>query len=139
MIFVDTNYFLRFLLADIDSEHQEAKQFFLKASNGVFSTFTSVIVIFEVYWVILGQFKKDKQGLTTLKEKVVNILNKLLNLQFIEIENHDLIVKALDIYLKSNLGLVDCYNLVYAKRKKAEGFMTFDKDLLKKIMKDKNE
>lgn len=132
MIFVDTNYFLRFLLADIDSEHQEAKQFFLKASNGAFSTFTSVIVIFEVYWVILGQFKKDKQ-------KVIKILNKLLNLQFIEIENHDLIVKSVDIYQKSNLGLVDCYNLVYSRNKKADDFMTFDKDLLKKIMKDKNE
>lgn len=130
MIFVDTNYFLRFLLADVDSEHQEAKQFFLKAADGAFSTFTSTIVMFEVYWVILSQFKKDK-------EKVVNILNKLLNFQFIEIENQDLIIKAIDIYQKSNLGLVDCYNLVYSKSKNASDFKTFDKDLIKKLLKEK--
>lgn len=131
MIFVDTNYFLRFLLADVDSQSQIAKNFFLKSSDGQFKTFTSTIVIFEVYWVIVGQFKKDKT-------KISDVLTKLMNFQFIEIENHDLIVKALDIYADSNLGLVDCFNLVYAKSKKADDFMTFDKDLLKKIMKGKN-
>lgn len=132
MIFIDTNYFLRFLLSDVDSQYKEAKNFFLKSSDGEFKTFTSTIVIFEVCWVISGQFKKDKV-------KIYDVLIKLLNFQFIEIENHDLIIRALDIYLKSNLGLVDCYNLVYAKSKKADDFVTFDKDLLKKLMKDKNE
>ncbi|MDP3918208.1 MAG: PIN domain-containing protein [Candidatus Woesebacteria bacterium] len=129
MIFIDTNYFLRFLLSDVDLQFKEVKEFFLQASDGKFKTFTSTIVIFEVYWVILGQFKRDKQ-------KVIQVLNKLLNFQFIEIENHDLIIKAIDIYKKSNLGLVDCYNVAYAKSKKAIDFKTFDKDLIKKLLKE---
>ncbi|HCR35612.1 hypothetical protein A2130_00805 [Candidatus Woesebacteria bacterium GWC2_33_12] len=131
MTFVDTNFFLRFLLADVTNQHNEAKEFFLKSADGKFSPFTSVIVFFEVYWVILGQFKKDK-------EKVIQTLKKILSLKFIEIENSDLLEKAVNIYAGSSLGLVDCYNLVYAKSKNAIDFKTFDKDLIKKLLKEKS-
>lgn len=132
MIFIDTNYFLRFLLSDVDLQFKEVKEFFLKSADGKYEIFTSTIVIFEVYWVILGQFKKDKT-------KVITVLKKLLNFQFIEIENYDLISRALDIYKDSNLGLVDCYNLVYAKNKNASDFKTFDKDLIKKLLKEEKK
>mgnify|MGYP001565881786 FL=1 len=113
-------------MADVDLQHKEAKDFFLKAANGEFHCFTSTIVFFEVYWVVLGQFKDQK-------DKTIGLLNKLLQFHFIEIENVDLISKALGIYEQSNLGLVDCFNLVYAKDKKASGFKTFDKALIRKL------
>jgi len=34
MTFVDTNYFLRFLLADVESQHQTAKELFRNAALG---------------------------------------------------------------------------------------------------------
>ncbi len=128
MIFVDTNYFLRFFLADVTEQQTKAKQLFIDASEGKVKLFTSVIVIFEVYWVILGQFKKEKK-------KVGDIVEKLFKLQFLEIENLDLLKKALAITKSSNIGLVDSYNLVYAKSKNASDFKTFDKALLKKLFK----
>ena len=52
MIFIDTNYFLRFLLADISSQHNQAKTIFKQAASGKISLFTSAVVIFEIYWVL---------------------------------------------------------------------------------------
>lgn len=127
MIFVDTNYFLRFLLGDIVSQHSEAEKFFLDAADGKVALFTSTIVFFEVYWVINGQFKKDK-------EKVANLLDKLLRMVFIDIENHEILSKSLELYKKTNLGLVDVFNMVYAQSKNAKDFKTFDKNLVKKLL-----
>ena len=62
MVFVDTNYFLRFLLKDIDNQFKEAKQLFLKSAQGDISLTTSVIVFFEVVWVLRKSFSKDKQA-----------------------------------------------------------------------------
>lgn len=60
MIFVDTNYFLRFLLADQEEQHQTAKALFKKAAIGEVDLFTSLIVFFEVYWV-LGEFLQERK------------------------------------------------------------------------------
>lgn len=122
MIFVDTNFFLRFLLFDVDSQYQEAKKLFIDASDGKTSLATSLVVIFEVYWVLLGQFKNDKQ-------KVINVLETLFKLRFIDMEDFDLLSESLELYKITNIGLVDVFNMVYAKSKKASDFKTFDKKL----------
>ncbi|MBL7036323.1 PIN domain-containing protein [Candidatus Microgenomates bacterium] len=130
MIFIDTNFFLRYFLDDVNSQSEEAKDLFLRASDGEFKLFTSTIVLFEVYWVLLGQFKKNKQ-------KIGNVMDKLLSMKFIDIENSDLLEKAMVYYKTTNLGLVDVYNIVYSRSKNAREFKTFDKDLIKKLLKNK--
>ncbi len=128
MIFVDTNYFLRFFLEDIEPQFKTVKKLFLESSKGKHRLFTSVIVVFEVYWVILGQFKKDK-------ERTILLLQKMLGLKFIEFENLSLLLEALEIYRNASVGFIDCYNVVYAKFYGASDFKTFDKLLLKKLSK----
>lgn len=124
MIFIDTNYFLRFLLKDVKKQHQEAKELFLKGAEGRLKLFTSLVVIFEIYWV-LTSFYQEK------KEKVIEILEKIFNLKFIEIENKELLQEALKIYKKTNLDLEDCYNLALARKRKIKEFKTFDARLRK--------
>jgi len=131
MIFIDTNYFLRFLLGDVKSQHDEAEKFFLEYSGSKTGLFTSTIVFFEVYWVINAQFERDKS-------KVSDVLDKLLRMVFIEVENYNLLVRAVGLYKTSNLGLVDIFNMVYAQSKNAFEFKTFDKKLIKKLLKNKN-
>jgi len=60
MIFVDTNYFLRFLLKDIGKQHQKAKKLFEKAASGEIKLFTSMIVFFEIYWVLFSFYKRRR-------------------------------------------------------------------------------
>ena len=124
MIFVDTNYFLRFLLADVSLQHEEAKRLFQQAAKGEIRLFTSTIVFFELYWVLTSFYQKSKP-------ETIKILKDILLLGFIKIEEREILEKALAKFQKTNLELEDCYNLTYAGQKGAEKIATFDKKLIK--------
>ena len=126
MTFVDTNYFLRFLLADVSSQHQLAKTLFQRAAGGKVSLFTSAVIIFEIYWVLLSVYGKNKG-------QIISTLDNLLDMSFIDFEHHSLLKQAISLYAHSSLGLVDAFNLHYARSLGAEGFKTFDAKLSRKI------
>lgn len=130
MIFVDTNYFLRFLLRDIDEQHIKAKNLFLSASEGKTDLITSTIVIFEIYWVLGSYYGKNKSD-------IVKILQKILNLNFIKLDERQILVESIILFNKTSLDLEDCYNIYYAKFRgiKTDFFKTFDKKLEKEFNK----
>ncbi|MBI2196065.1 PIN domain-containing protein [Candidatus Daviesbacteria bacterium] len=125
MIFVDTNYFLRFLLKDIGSQYQEAKNLFLLAGKGEEELISSTVVFFEVFWVLRSTYGKDKQTL-------VEILDKLLKLN-IEFDKHQLLVSSVHLFAEANLSLEDCYNLTFAREQNVKSFRTFDLKLAKEF------
>lgn len=127
MIFVDTNYFLRFLLQDVSSQMQEAKQLFLKNAKGEISLATSIVVFFEVTWVLRKSFYKDKQAL-------INSLMRVLDLK-VELEERVILVESIDLFKESNLSLEDCYNIVFARKQGIKTFKTFDIKLKKEFEK----
>ena len=129
MMFIDTNYFLRFLLKDINSQHLEAKNIFLSASEGKTVLITSTIVFFEIYWVLSSYYERNKA-------ETANVLEKVLSLNFIELEERVLLFKSLSLFKKTNLDLEDCYNVCYAKSKRIRSFKTFDKKLDKEFNKN---
>lgn len=126
MIFVDTNYFLRFFLEDVKEQHLEVKKLFQEAALGKVELFTSVVVFFEIYWV-LASFYEAK------KDEVVETLKNFLALSFIGIEERNILDDTLAVFVTENISLEDCYNLTYARFKRAKTFKTFDKKLLKKF------
>ena len=123
MIFVDTNYFLRFLLKDIETQYLEAKNLFLLVGKSDIKLLSSVVVFFEVFWVLRSSYGKDKESL-------VVTLDKLLKLN-VEFDRHQLLVSSVNLFKKMNLSLEDCYNLVFAKEQDVESFKTFDLKLAK--------
>lgn len=128
MIFVDTNYFLRFLFNDISEQHNVVEALFIKASEGKEKLLTSTIVFFEIYWVLSSYYGKEKL-------EVTKILEKLLKFTFIELEEREILVNSLGLFKDTNLDLEDCYNLYFAKSQKIETFGTFDKKLEKEFSK----
>lgn len=124
MIFIDTNYFLRLLLKDIDHQHKKAKKLFQQAAKGEKQTFTSTIVFFEIYWVLSSFYEQNKKQVTP-------ILNKILAMKFIGIEERELLLEALEVFENKNIDLEDAYNLIYAQSNNASEFITFDKKLEK--------
>src|SRR3989344_5369760 len=124
MTFVDTNYFLRFLLKDNNSQHLVAKKLFLSAAKGEIDVTTSIIVFFEIYWVLKSYYEKNKDELN-------KTLNKILNLTFIVFHEKERLVNSLKIYKKTTLSLEDCYNLVLAKELPVKDFASFDEKLKK--------
>lgn len=129
MMFIDTNYFLRFLLNDINHQHLEAKNLFLSASEGKTALITSTIVFFEIYWVLSSYYERNKA-------ETANVLEKVLSLNFIELEEREMLFKSLSLFKKTNLDLEDCYNVYYAKSKGIRSFKTFDKRLDKEFSKN---
>lgn len=126
MIFVDTNYFLRFLLNDNVEQHNQAKKFFNLGAQAKHKLFSSSIVFFEIYWVFYSFYGKNKNELCSL-------LKNILRLEFIDFEERDILYEAIDLFNDGNLSLEDCYNLYYAKHRKATDIKTFDQIIHKKF------
>jgi len=124
MIFVDTNYFLRFLLADNHEQSEKVKELFLSAAEGKNQLFTSNIVIFEIYWVLSSYYQRDKT-------EIISTLEKILTLEFIKIDDRPIFLQALDIFRQQPFSLEDCYHLAFARIQRAKSFATFDQKLAK--------
>jgi predicted nucleic-acid-binding protein len=122
--FIDTNYFLRFLIKDDEEQFNIVCSIFQKGINREIQLFTSVVVFFEIYWVLSSFYKKKKN-------KIIEFLKNILKLTFIDFENKTILEEAIIFFQKFNLDLEDCYNLAYTKLKKANEFITFDKILNK--------
>lgn len=129
MTFVDTNYFLRFLLRDVHNQHLEVKNLFLLASEGKTDLITSTIVIFEIYWALSSYYEKNKND-------IVKVLQKILNLNFIKLDERQILLDSVVLFNKTSLDLEDCYNVCYAKSKGIRSFKTFDKKLDKEFGKN---
>ena len=126
MIFVDTNYFLRFLLKDVAAQHSEVRELFYQGAAGEVELFSSTVVFFEIYWVLESVYGKHRHEL-------VSVLEKVLQMQFIWIDGRKLLESALVVFAKSSVSLEDAYNVVYARSRKAIKFATFDKKLQKQF------
>lgn len=124
MIFVDTNYFLRFLLKDQKIQHSTAKNLFIQAAKNEIELCTSLIVFFEIYWVLSSFYRKEKSEL-------IEKLEGLLSFAFIHLQDREIFEQAVRIFKETSLDLEDAYNLVYASANKASEFKTFDKKLQK--------
>jgi predicted nucleic acid-binding protein len=124
MIFVDTNYFLRFLLKDIENQYLEVKKLMVNAAQGEKELFTSTIVFFELYWVLSSYYGKNRPELSST-------LRDFLGLEFIRLEERSILREAISIFERSPLSLEDAYNIVFAKKREAKEFKTFDKKLAK--------
>lgn len=128
MIFVDTNYFLRYFINDCSLQHQEAVSLFLAAGKGEKNLITSIIVVFEIFWILGSVYKLNKL-------KKISIIQDLLNMTFIKIEERNFLQKSLKIYKTTSLQIEDCYNLIYFYENKIKEMATFDKKLKKIVNK----
>lgn len=126
--FIDTNYFLRLLLKDNLNQFKLVKNFFRNAVIEEMDLYTSAVVIFEIAWVLSSFYKKKKS-------MVIEFLNKILTIEFVHIENREIIINSVSLYGLSNLELEDCYNVSFYKEKSLQEFATFDKKILKFLSK----
>ena len=84
MTFVDSNYFLRFLIADQKTHYAQVCELFDSAAHDRVKLFTSVIVFFEIAWVLSSFYEKKKSTL-------ISLLEDILNLEFISINERPLL------------------------------------------------
>lgn len=126
--FVDTNYFLRLLLKDDKEQFEKVYNLFQQSINQKIILYTSLVVIFEIYWVLYSFYKKNKK-------RIIWYLEKILKMSFLEIENREILWQALTLYKNSLGDFEDAYNLAYLKEKKLSNLASFDKKLLRYLKK----
>lgn len=121
-VFVDTNTLLRLLLKDNPDQYHQALKLFSRAANQEVQLVTSTLTFFEVKWVLASLYQLNKSNLIVK-------LNLLLSFQGLEIDDHEIISEALDLFADQNLALEDCYYLVKARSLGCDKLQTFDQKL----------
>jgi len=124
MIFVDANYFVRFLLGEDSQQGREVKRVFDLGSSGEEQLIGSTVVFFEVYWVLHSYYELKK-------EKLKDALTRVLALKFVRFEERDLLEEAVTMLPNTNYDLEDAYHLVWAKKRGVEQIASFDKKLMR--------
>ena len=118
MIFVDANYFVRFLLGEDSQQGREEKRVFDLGSSGEEQLIGSTVVFFEVYWVLHSYYELKK-------EKLKDALTRVLALKFVRFEERDLLEEAVTMLPNTNYDLEDAYHLVWAKKMGVEQHLIF--------------
>ena len=116
----DTNFILRYLLADNPQMFTKAKGIFDQAKTGKVILIIEQAVFTEVIFVLSSFYKVPKDTIT-------QILSDLLTYKGISSEK-EVFALALDYYNKYNMHVVDC--LLLAKNKLTSiPVLTFDEQL----------
>ncbi len=117
---VDTNFILRYLLADNNTQYEEAKNIFDQVREGKSHIILEQTVFAEVIFVLSSFYKIPKN-------KIIDIMRSLLSYKGLEAEI-DLLNISLDIYHKHNIHIVD--SIIAAKSQiNSMPVLTFDKKL----------
>jgi predicted nucleic-acid-binding protein len=116
----DTNFILRYLLADNPPMFAKAKEIFDQAKTGKVTLILEQAVFTEVIFVLSSFYKVPK-------DTIAQILSDLLTYKGISSEK-EVFALALDYYSKYTMHIVDC--LLLAKNKLTNILvLTFDKQL----------
>ena len=122
-IVIDTNGFLRLLLDDIPEQANQIESLLKYAKKGEFKIFLPQIVVFEVVFTLEKYYHLNK-------EEVLDKLESLVSIGYIEVESREIFVKSASLYRGNNISFVDCFIFILAQKNNAELF-TFDKKLEK--------
>ena len=127
-VLLDSNIFIRFLIQDVPSHFEQAKEIFEDIEAGKAKGFVSLLVINEVIW-ILENFYELKRDIYI--PKLLTLLS-LRNMKIMEAKK-DMILTILQEMPKHNFDFTDVY-LFEVKEKRS--IVSFDKDF-QRIMKRK--
>jgi predicted nucleic acid-binding protein len=120
MIFVDTNYFNRYLLQDIPEQSQIVNELIQKAAEGKLKLISTDLVFFEVCWSLQQHYK-------LLEQHILELLYELIAAKIVSFQENEVILRAIRQNKLNNLGIEDNYNLVWAAQYKITEVASFDK------------
>lgn len=122
---VDTNFILRYLLADHPKQYDITSEFFAKVQNGTIKALIRETVFTEVVFVLSSHYKVPR-------EKIATTLHNFLRYKGIIMNDKPVMLNALEIYAQyASLHIVDAIVSAYASFHDAK-IMSFDADLIKR-------
>jgi len=121
MIFIDTNIFIRFFVADNSEEHKKVEKFFNDVVCGNTKYFTNTMVIAEIVWVLGKYYKMEKNH-------VCENIRLILDTPNILIKEIKILHNTVEIFEKQNIDFIDAYNYSYSLMSNSNEIMSYDKD-----------
>jgi predicted nucleic-acid-binding protein len=118
-MFADTNLFLRYLTNDIPEQADAFGKMLRDASHGDFLFLTNSLVIAEIVWTLETYYQLGKED---IQSKVLSILNT----PGLEVEDGDLILKAILWYADRNVDFIDAFNAAWMVHQGINTVTTFD-------------
>lgn len=117
---LDTNFILRYLLEDVESQFKEAREVFKAAEDGKLKLEVSLLVMNELIWVSENFYHHPRSI-------YIPRIIKLISPSFIKVReaNKELIIRVFEHMLKQKFDFTDWY-LYFVKGKTK--LLTFDKD-----------
>ena len=122
-VYIDTNFYLRLVLNDVPKQNEKCRQIIELARDGKCNLHVTDEVICEIVFVLLKVYKLDR---IHIKEG----LSFFLSHKFVKSENKESVFLALEIFLKTNLSIVDSV-LVSKANFNEYAIATFDEDIIK--------
>ncbi len=119
MRFVDTNIFIRYLTDDLPEKADNCEKIFARAIENKEQLFTSELVIAEIIWVLESYYELQK-------EKIQEMVEKILNTRNLTCINKNQILNALAIYAGKNIDYTDAYNAVILREKGIKEIYSYD-------------
>jgi predicted nucleic-acid-binding protein len=122
-IIVDTNVIVRYLINDQPELHKKARGFLDLVKLGKFKAYIEQTVFTEVIFVLTKLYNIPR-------DKIKESLHNLLLYRGFHNNEKDILIESLNIYVQTNLHIVDC---IIAAKARFEGLEieSFDKELLK--------
>ena len=101
MYFIDTNIFLRVLVNENQTSHDQCELLLDKIKQNKIKAITGTVVLTEVLWTLLSYYK-------TSKIKAVSSVEGILNLRGLKIMDYYDHRIALELYSLYNVKYIDC-------------------------------
>ena len=125
-IFVDTNFFLRYLLDDEPAMAEKAEALFQRAVAGEVLLTTSLLVIAEIVWTLESFYQLARSEIATKVEAILSLPN-------LDCSEAETLLQALDLYVSKNIDFVDAYNACDLKNKGIQQIATFDRKHFRRV------
>lgn len=120
---IDTNIIIRYLMQDNLEQYKIARDFFDLVKLGRTRAFLEQTVFTETIFVLASIYKVPKTSIS-------DALYDLLIYKGIYNEEKEVLLESLNLYVQTNLHIVDCIIAAKAKLKNLE-IQTFDVELKK--------
>jgi predicted nucleic acid-binding protein len=118
---LDTNIFLRHLLADHTVQSPKATAYLARIERGELRARTTEIVVFETVFNLQRWYKRPKA-------EIRNALLPLIELPGIVLPGKRRLRETFDLYITLNLPFADAYHVVVMKQLKLTEVVSFDRE-----------
>lgn len=119
----DTNIFVRLYIHDDSEQRKLSEKTLIDSKNGKLKIVVLSEVIPEIEYVLRKVYKIDRK---TISDHLMG----LINTAYINIEKRDIWKKAIKVYSKNNIDIIDAILFVESQGRRNE-ILSFDKDFKK--------